>query len=128
MKRMRWWWILLGGALAQLASIALIMLLRLAAGQPRDVQLSGVPRSAFLVGAFALLLFFAWWVARKATNRPILHGLLVGVVAILTYELLTIGLPIPVTWSYLFVHALQLLGGLTGGYMAARRVPKSIAA
>jgi hypothetical protein len=131
MKRIRWWWILLGGALAEFATLALIMLLRLADGKnplASDVQLSAVARSAFLVGVLALLLFFAWWVARKATNRPILHGLLVGVVAIVTYELLTIGLPIPLTWSYVFVHALKLLGGVTGGYMAARGVPKSIAA
>ena len=53
--------------------------------------------------------------------RPVVHGLLVGVVAVLTYELMTIRLQVPVTWSYVVIHALKLVGGSAGGWVAAQR-------
>jgi hypothetical protein len=121
---MRWWWILLGAFLAESVTVVLIMLLRLAYGQAAFVSSAQLPafgRYAFLAGVFGSLLFFAFWVARKAITRPIVHGLLVGVAAVLIYELLTFGLPIPTTWYYFFVHGLKLLGGAAGGYLGARR-------
>lgn len=125
MKELRWGWVVLGGFLGELATLALIMVLRLMHGysvRAYDAQLSTVGRTTFPVGVFASLLVFSWWVARKAPARPIAHGLLVGVVAVLVYELLTIGIPVPVTWSYVGVHALKLLGGVAGGWIAARRL------
>ena len=129
MKSMRWGWILLGGFLAVFATVALIMLLRLAYGQAgaSSAQLPALGRYAFLAGVFASLFVSAWWVARKANSRPIVHGLLVGVAAVLIYELLTLGLPIPKTWYHFFVHGLELLAAVAGGYLAARRSRELVA-
>jgi len=127
---MRWWWILLGGFLAELVTVVLLMLLRLAYGVPASTssaQLPALGRYAFLAGVVASLLFFASWVARKATTRPIVHGLLVGIAAVLIYELLTLGLPIPMTWYYFLVHGLKLLGAVAGGYLVARRSRELVA-
>ena len=124
MKGVRWGWVVLGGFLGEVATIVLIMVLRLLHGfsvRAYDAQLSALGRTTFLVGVFAFLLLVGWWVAGKAPARPIAHGLLAGIVAVLTYELLTIRVPVPVTWSYLAVHALKLLGGVTGGWVAAKR-------
>jgi hypothetical protein len=124
MKDVRWGWVVLGGFLGEIATLALIMGLRLMHGysvRAYDAQLSILGRATFLVGVFAILLLFGWWVARKAPALPIAHGLLVGIVAVLVYELLTIRIPVPVTWSYVAVHALKLLGGVAGGWIVARR-------
>jgi hypothetical protein len=124
MKNVRWVLVVLGGFLGEVATLALIMALRLMHGysvRAYDAPLSTVGRATFLVGVFAVLLLFGWWVARKAPVKPVAHGLLVGIVAVLVYELLTIRIPVPVTWSYVTVHALKLLGGLAGGWIAARR-------
>lgn len=117
MKNMRWGWVVLGGVLGEITTIVLITLLRLVSGQ----SLRGAFLATFIVGVFASLFLFAWWVARKAPARPVVHGLLVGVVAVLTYELMTIRVQVPVTWSYVVIHALKLVGGSAGGWVAAQR-------
>lgn len=125
MKDLRWGGVVLGGFLGEVATLALIMVLRVMHGysvRAFDAQLSIVGRATFLVGVFAVLLLFGWGVARKARAQPVAHGLLVGIVAVLVYELLTIRIPVPVTWSYVAVHALKLLGGAAGGWIAARRL------
>jgi hypothetical protein len=121
MKKIRWGWVVLAGFLGEAATIALIMLLRVMHGhsvRAYDAQLSVAGRITFLVGVFALLLQSARWVARQAGARPLVHGLLVGMVAVLTYELVTIGIPVPLTFSNFAVHALKLLGGAAGGWAA----------
>lgn len=124
MKKMRWGWILLGGVLGEITTIVLITVMRLLSGQSmRDVnaQFSVTSQIIFMVGVFTSLFVFAWWVARKALTRPILHGVLVGVAAVLTYELMTIRLHVPVNWQYVVIDGLKLVGGAVGGWLAATR-------
>ena len=110
--------------MGEFATIVLITVMRLLSGQSvsgAGAQFSVASLIIFMIGVFTSLLIFAWWVARKARTRPILHGLLVGIVAVLTYELMTIRLDVPVTWAYIAIHALKLVGGAVGGWVAEQR-------
>jgi hypothetical protein len=119
MKNIRWAWILLGGFLAELAVFVLVIPLSLLAGQESLVY--SAPPASF-VAAFA----FGFWVARKAPSRSyVLHGALVGVVAMLLYIGMTLGRPEPI--AYIVAHVLKVLGGIAGGFVATKAAaPKAI--
>lgn len=79
-----------------------------------------------VVGSFVLMLVGALWVARKIESRFILHGLLVGVVAVVYYVIRS--LPDALSGQYqnyllwFFVgHTPKLLGGIVGGFLAGRK-------
>jgi putative membrane protein (TIGR04086 family) len=112
MKSMRWGWILLGGFLAELLIFAFVIPLSLAAGQAS--LLYSAPAASF-VGTFV----FGIWVARRALDRRVLHGVLVGVAATMIYIAVSRGQPEPT--AYIIAHGLKLLGGAAGGWVAARR-------
>jgi len=112
MKNIRWGWILLGGFLAELAIFVIVIPLSLAAGQ-ESLLYSAPPAS------FAATFVFAIWVARKAGQRRVLHGGLVGVAAILIYIGISRGQPEPV--AYVIAHVLKVLGGVAGGLVARKR-------
>jgi hypothetical protein len=71
------------------------------------------------VGSLVLCFLFAIWVGRGVESRFVLHGVLVGVVAMLIYLALTRLQPEP--FAYVIAHALKLLGGAGGGLVAGRR-------
>ena len=84
-----------------------------------------------VVGSFVLMLVGALWVARKIESHFILHGLLVGVVAVVYYVIRT--LPDALSGQYadylqwfIIGHPPKLLGGIVGGYIAGRRKTKAI--
>jgi putative membrane protein (TIGR04086 family) len=112
MKNIRWGWILLGGFLAELAVFVAVIPLSLVAGQASLVY-SAPPASFLATFAFGL------WVARKAPQRAVLHGTLVGVVAMLLYIGISFGQPEPV--AYIVAHVLKVLGGAAGGFVALKR-------
>jgi hypothetical protein len=70
------------------------------------------------------------WVARAVT-RPVLHGALAGVAAILLYVILAVGatlaapeqtdLSAALAPAYLASHALKVLGAIAGAWWIARR-------
>ena len=75
---------------------------------------------------------FGYWAARPLRDRFLLHGLLTGAVGVVLYIVLIGGatsLPgaPPMDWSvsfspaYLLTHALKLVGGALGGWLAGRR-------
>ena len=112
MKNIRWGWILLGGFLAELAVFVLVIPLSLLAGQ--DSLLYSAPPASF-----AATVVFGIWVARKAPQRPVLHGALVGVAATLIYIGVSLGRPEPI--AYVIAHVLKVLGGAAGGFVAMSR-------
>ena len=121
MKNIRWGWILLGGFLAELAIFVIAIPLSLLVGQ--ESLLYSAPAASFFA-AFA----FGLWVARKAPERSVLHGALVGVAAVLIYVGISLGQPEPI--AYVIAHALKVLGGAAGGFVAlkrARNAPSSVA-
>ena len=65
----------------------------------------------------------ALWVCRRIESDFILHGTLVGVVAALIYVALTRAQPEP--FAYIVAHALKLVGGVCGGFVAQRPITVS---
>ena len=112
MKNIRWGWILLGGFLAELAIFVIVIPLSLLAGQ--ESLLYSAPPASFVAA-----LVFGIWVARKAPQRRVLHGTLVGVVSMLIYIVISLGRPEPV--AYILAHLLKVLGGAAGGFFASKR-------
>ena len=78
-------------------------------------------------GCFLFMMVGALWVGRKIESRFIMHGFLVGVVAIVYYVIRSlpdvVGGEYPVNYwtAALYEHTPKLLGGLAGGYLAGRR-------
>lgn len=112
MKSVRWGWVLLGGFLAEVIVFVLVIPLSLVAGQ--ESLLYTAPPASFVA-----VLALAYWVARKASKQPVLHGVLVGIVAVLLYIGISVGQPEPI--AYIVAHALKVLGGAVGGFVASKR-------
>ena len=111
MKRICWGWILLGGFLAELAIFVVVIPLSLLIGQ-QSLLYSAPPVS------FAAAFAFGLWVARKAQGGLVLHGTLVGVVAMLIYIAISFGRPEPI--AYIIAHVLKVFGGSAGGFVALK--------
>jgi putative membrane protein (TIGR04086 family) len=111
---------LLGGFLAELAIFVLVIPLSLLVGQ-QSLLYSAPPAS------FAAAFAFGLWVARKAQQRRVLHGTLVGVVAMLIYFGITLGRPEPI--AYVIAHVLKVFGGAVGGLAASKLgIPNAVSA
>jgi len=94
--KIRWVRVLVGGFLAEVSVIAIVIPVSLLFGQ-RTLAYTAV--TASLVSCF----LFAIWVGRGVSSRVVLHGALVGVVATLLYVGLTRGsLNVPPIWSRMF--------------------------
>ena len=91
LKNIRWGWILRGGFLAELAVFVIVIPLSLLAGQASLIY-SAPPAS------FAATFVFGIWAARKASQRRVLHGALVGLVAMLIYVGMCLGRPEPIAY------------------------------
>ena len=102
---------LIGGLLAEVAVIALVVPISLALGQNSMLYTAPV---ASLVACFLLAL----WVGRGVSSHFVSHGVLVGVVAVLIYIALTRAQPEP--FAYVVAHVLKILGGGAGGFAAGR--------
>lgn len=118
MKHVLWGRVVLGGLLAELAIFAIVIPLSLLAGQA-SLPLSAPPAS------FLATLIFGLWVARKAPRNRVLHGALVGVVAVVIYVAMSLGRPEPT--AFIVAHVLKLLGGVVGGFLASRRATTTVA-
>ena len=84
-----------------------------------------------IVGAIVFMMLGALWVGQKIESHFILHGFLVGVVAIIYYiirslpEALSGEYPMDYWLAVLLGHPPKLLGGIVGGYISGRRKKKS---
>jgi len=112
MKGIRWGWILLGGFFAELAVFVIVIPLSLLAGQ-QSLLYSAPPAS------FAATFVFGILIGRKVSQRHVLHGTLVGVIAMMIYLGMSLGRPEPL--AYLVAHVLKVLGGAAGGFVAMKR-------
>ena len=109
--RIHWGRILLGGLLAEVALIIAIVPLGMRLGE-NFLHYTAPP------GSFVMCFLGALWACRRIEYHFILHGLCVGVVAMLIYVGLTRAQPEP--FAYLVAHALKLVGGACGGFVAGR--------
>ena len=79
-----------------------------------------------IVGCFVFMLVGALWVGRKIESRFVLHGFLVGVVAVVYYVIRS--LPDVISGEYpmnyweaaVGGHTPKLLGGIVGGFIAGK--------
>ena len=122
---MRWLRAVLGGILAEMLVLVMILPVAFAVGYDLSTgDPSAVPpalNAAIVIASFIAPLLLAQWVARRLTSQFVLHGFLVGFTAFIVYM-------IPMTLSgesqppiYWIAHAMKILGGVTGGFVAARR-------
>jgi hypothetical protein len=112
MEHVRWGWIVLGGFLTELAIFVIVIPLSLVFGQ--GSLLYTAPPASF-IAAFV----FGLWVARKASVRYLLHGVLTGIAAALIYIGISLGGPEPL--AYVIAHVLKVLGGAAGGFVSSKR-------
>ena len=119
--------------LAELCVIAIFFVLlfgAMAAGVPEIARpLSTLDYVDALVSSFVMVFVFTLWLGRRIESGFVLHGILVGVVAMLLFVALNLGLngtleEPPLYWV---AHGLKILGGLTGGLVAERRRQRSLA-
>ena len=110
-----WGRILVGGLAAEVLVFALVFPVRAAFGETAFL-------ASILVGSAAMPFLLALWVCRGGRPQPLLNGALVGVVAATFYILLfTITAPgQSQPLLYQAAHVLKILGGLSGGLVAAR--------
>jgi hypothetical protein len=124
-RNIRWIWIVLGAFVAEVLGFAGLMCIRVLHGYgPFALDpLSAVGNAAFLIELFVVFMLFGWWIARGARDLVFLNGLLVGVAAVLIYEIVArgSGASIPLTAAYLLAHAVKVGGGAAGGWIAAQQ-------
>ena len=121
---MKWTRALLGGLLAEIFVIVLISPVVLVVGLDKLGDPANVPLSigySIVIASFIAPAVLTQWVAKPLTSQFVFHGFLVGFTAFVIYM-------IPMTLSgesqppiYWAAHAAKILGGLTGGVVAARR-------
>ena len=121
---MNWKRAILGGILAELLLIAAFLPVVLVIGTDSVADPNNVPAGVLVVviaGSFITTLLLMQWVARRVTAQFVLHGAVVGFAAFAVYIIPVVaggGEQPPLYW---LAHAMKLLGGMTGGIIAARR-------
>ena len=84
-----------------------------------------------VVGCFVFMLVGALWVGRKIESRFVLHGFLVGVVAIVYYVIRSLPVvfrgeyPMNYWLAFVYGHTPKILGGIVGGYLAGKLKTKA---
>jgi len=125
MRNVRWGWVVLGAFVAEVLGFVVLMGIRVLHGYgPLALDsLSSIGNAAFLLELFLVFMLAGWWVARGSRELIVLNGLLVGVAAVLIYEIAArgSGASIPISAAYLLAHAVKIAGGGAGGWLAARR-------
>ena len=111
-KKTHWVRVLIGGFLAEAVLIAVVIPINMQWGQHPLLWIAQV-------GSLLLCFLFGLWVAGGVESRFTVHGLLVGVVAMLIYLALTRLGPEP--WEYVLAHVLKLAGGAAGGWLGGRK-------
>ena len=121
----RWLRVILIGIAAEIALMVVVIPLYLLGGDAA-VNIGIEPATLVVFVAFGL------WTARPLQDRFVLHGVLMGVAAIIFYNAMNFGgsaipgappLDLAKLFSplYLLSHVLKLVGGGIGGWLVARR-------
>jgi hypothetical protein len=118
---MLWGRIALGGFLVEAVLMAITIPVMTAFGITPVLYIG-------IIGSFIAPFLVALWILRRIRSRPVLHGMLIGVVAIAIYMAIAeaarrFGPPSdPQPWLYYIAgHGLKLLGGGLGGLVLERR-------
>lgn len=112
LRQIRWGWVLVGGLVAELVLMLAVPIQFLPGGQTLLLYL--VVPLCLLVTALA-----GYWIAAKVGTAPVLHGGLVGAVALVLYAALTWTQALPIV--YAVANLSKIVGGMAGGWFASRR-------
>ena len=123
---MNWMRAIGGGILAELLLIVVLMPVVFAFYDLDTLQNpDNLPLAIAVIivaGSFLMPALLTQWVAKRATSRLVLHGLLVGFTAFVVYATPMFAAGEHQPPLYWFAHAMKILGGLTGGFVAAKRL------
>lgn len=114
LAQIHWGRVVLGGLLAESLVFAIVFPVRYLFGQRAFLV-------SILIASAVFPFIFAVWVGRRIDSRFVLHGALVGLVALLIYLGLAWGQQQPLL--YKIAHGLKLVGGMAGGLIASRCRP-----
>ena len=126
-RQIRWGLVVAAALLTELSVIAIFFLLLLGAtlaGVPAIASpLSPLDYADALVSSFVMVFVFTLWLGKRIESAFVLHGILVGAVATLLFLALSFGMSGTLAQPVLYwvAHGLKILGGATGGLVAARR-------
>ncbi len=121
---MNWTRALIGGLLAELLVLVLIAPVALIVGLDSLSDPANVPAAlgyGIVIASFVAPLLLTQWVAKRVSTQLVLHGALVGFTAFVIYMIpmmLSGESQPPIYWA---AHAAKIIGGLAGGFVAARR-------
>lgn len=127
-SRVRWWRVLIAGILVEVMTIAAVILATLVystfSGSELGFQDLGKSVGYYvapLAGTFAAFLF-GNWASRKADSAPILHGALVGALALLLTVPGMIGAEAGDQPVYVVAGLLKLVAASFGGWRGHRSI------
>ena len=121
---MNWKRAVIGGILAELLLIVVLLPVVAVIGFDSLSDPYNVPPIILAVvigGSFITTLLLTQWVAKRASSRFVIHGAIVGLAAFAVYMIPVVaggGAQPPLYW---LAHAMKLLGGMSGGVVAAKR-------
>ena len=121
---MNWTRALLGGLLAEILVLVLIAPVALIVGLDTLGDPANVPVAlgySIVIASFVAPLLLTQWVTKRASSQFVLHGAVVGFTAFIIYMIpmvLSGESQPPIYWA---AHAAKIIGGVTGGVVAARR-------
>jgi putative membrane protein (TIGR04086 family) len=125
--RIHWGRIVIAAFLAEasvMAGFFLLLFIATTAGVPEIAQpMSPLDYVDAIVASFVTVFLFTLWVGKRIESRFVLHGVLVGVVAVLLF--VTLIYAVNKTFAepplYIVAHAMKILGGIAGGLVAEKR-------
>lgn len=111
-QKFHWGRAVIGGVLAEACVFAIVFPVLHFWGQTAFL-------ASILICSALMPFLFALWACKPAGSHRVLQGLLVGVVAAVVYLIIAHGEPEPLL--YKIAHGLKLVGGISGGLVAAGR-------
>lgn len=133
-RQIHWGLVLVAAFLAEasvMAGFFLLLGIFTLAGMPEvAAPMSPLDYVDALVASFLSIYFFTLWVGLRIESGFVLHGVLIGLVAMSLFLLLIFvgagSIQQPVL--YWVAHGLKILGGITGGLVTQRRRQRVLAA
>jgi putative membrane protein (TIGR04086 family) len=110
LSRIRWLRIVVGAIAVEVVLLGIAIPLNMSDNGRAILLVLVVPLC--VIGTF----LGGWWVARRAEDLFLLHGLLLGALAAVIYGALTWRVSLPT--AYVVADYLKLVGGAAGGLMA----------
>src|SRR5690348_101945 len=120
--RIQWLRVLLGGLLIEVVLVVVLIGGFAAAGVDLSQNISLGSSAIIGISCFGVAFLVAAWLGKGVTNRVVLHGVLIGVVATLLYVGLVVGggqlstaLAAYGPTTFVVLNGLRILGAALGG-------------